>query len=646
MHCFTLNAAITSKFHSFLRHPNPNNSPFSFLFFSSKQSSLLTFSRKYDGNRLYRQLQLALRLWLNRRRRLHGGAAGHHLLQLAIAGLVEFDCSFGDSEGLIETGSRKRLGVVRLQVQVRSGGSIPSKISLRWESWRDMVTLWPEAGPTFETVRQTVEMRGGASKQKEGRIWRREERRISSTQCVTGRYGRYDIVMAATTADTADTLVNLNHVAKARVTRGAYRRNRYVTPHFETLGVAQMGPYQGEAMVRRGKVGAQVPMGHANDVLRRLGVGGRGMGPNSSGQNQTKRVTIGPMQIRAQLNSSVKWVFGSLRDGIGSTPSMELHSPALGSESGQLASEDWQVCSPICTSTQAVGRNTPSRLIREEIKGDTVNIEQGRSEVLLELRWANSGDELALVVWPKVIVDGASGLPYPEPDPKSELGADFCMDQLPSLDEVSDWVLDHISEVSKFLGVSFEGHEDEALKLFSAIEASWTGGGVGGLKSESCSASGSKACREKLRRDKLNERFLELGSVLEHGKPPKTDKAAILSDAVRMVTQLRSEARKLRESNEDLHEKIKELKAEKNELRDEKQRLKEDKEKLEQQVKAMSAQPGFLPHPSAVPAASQGQAAGNKLMPFIGYPGVAMWQFIPSAVRDTSQDHVLRPPVA
>ncbi|GMP66947.1 hypothetical protein CsSME_00027095 [Camellia sinensis var. sinensis] len=167
-----------------------------------------------------------------------------------------------------------------------------------------------------------------------------------------------------------------------------------------------------------------------------------------------------------------------------------------------------------------------------------------------------------------------------------------------------------------------------------------------GLKSESCSASGSKACREKLRRYKLNERFLELGSVLEHGKPPKTDKAAILSDAVRMVTQLRSEAQKLRESNEDLHEKIKELKAEKNELRDEKQRLKEDKEKLEQQVKAMSAQPGFLPHPSAVPAASQGQAAGNKLMPFIGYPGVAMWQFIPSAVRDTSQDHVLRPPVA
>lgn len=80
------------------------------------------------------------------------------------------------------------------------------------------------------------------------------------------------------------------------------------------------------------------------------------------------------------------------------------------------------------------------------------------------------------------------------------------------------------------------------------------------LKHESCGATGTKACREKLRRDRLNERFLELGSILEPGRPPKTDKAAILSDAVRMVTQLRSEAQKLKESNGDLQEKIKELK--------------------------------------------------------------------------------------
>ncbi|KAK9225926.1 hypothetical protein WN943_010971 [Citrus x changshan-huyou] len=164
------------------------------------------------------------------------------------------------------------------------------------------------------------------------------------------------------------------------------------------------------------------------------------------------------------------------------------------------------------------------------------------------------------------------------------------------------------------------------------------------LRSESCCVSGSKACREKLRRD----RFLELGSMLEPGRPPKTDKATILSDAVRMMEQLRTEAQKLKQSNENLQEKIKELKAEKNELRDEKQRLKADKEKLQQQVKVMSAPSGFLPHPSSMSAAfaAQSQVAGNKLVPFIGYPGVAMWQFMPPAAVDTSQDHVLRPPVA
>ncbi|CAK9150295.1 unnamed protein product [Ilex paraguariensis] len=166
-------------------------------------------------------------------------------------------------------------------------------------------------------------------------------------------------------------------------------------------------------------------------------------------------------------------------------------------------------------------------------------------------------------------------------------------------------------------------------------------------RSESCSASSSKACREKLRRDRLNDKFLELGSLLEPGRPPKTDKAAILVDAVRMVTQLRGETQKLKDSNMNLHEKIKELKAEKNELRDEKQRLKAEKEKLEQELKTMNAQPGFLP-PPAIPAAfaAQGQAGGNKLVPIISYPGVAMWQFMPPAAVDTSQDHVLRPPVA
>lgn len=165
-------------------------------------------------------------------------------------------------------------------------------------------------------------------------------------------------------------------------------------------------------------------------------------------------------------------------------------------------------------------------------------------------------------------------------------------------------------------------------------------------RAESCMSSSSKACREKLRREKLNDKFMELAALLEPGRPPKTDKSAILVDAVRMVTQLRGEAQKLKDSNLDLQEKIKELKVEKNELRDEKQRLKSEKEKLEQQLKTMSAQPGFLPPAMPSAFAAPGQAAVSKLVPIISYPGIAMWQFMPPAAIDTSQDHVLRPPVA
>ncbi|KAK2644327.1 hypothetical protein Ddye_019522 [Dipteronia dyeriana] len=168
------------------------------------------------------------------------------------------------------------------------------------------------------------------------------------------------------------------------------------------------------------------------------------------------------------------------------------------------------------------------------------------------------------------------------------------------------------------------------------------------VKSGSCSASGSKACREKMRRDKLNDRFLELASILDPGRSPKIDKAVLLADAVRMVSQLRDEAQKMKESNENLVEKISELKCEKNELRDEKQRLKTEKENLDRQVKALSSQPSYLPHPPAIPApfSAPGQVVGGKLVPFVGYPGFSMWQFMPPAAVDTSQDHVLRPPVA
>ncbi|WOK94819.1 transcription factor ILR3 [Canna indica] len=174
------------------------------------------------------------------------------------------------------------------------------------------------------------------------------------------------------------------------------------------------------------------------------------------------------------------------------------------------------------------------------------------------------------------------------------------------------------------------------------------------VRDEPCTGPKSKACREKMRRDKLNDRFSELSSILEPGRPPKSDKATILNDAARLLMQLKAEAQELKESNEKLQETIKDLKVEKNELRDEKMKLKADKEKLEQHVKAMSIPPaGFMPHPLAFhPAAAPAafaphvQPSSNKATHFPAYPGMGMWQWLPPAVVDTTQDTKLWPPHA
>ncbi|XP_072975909.1 transcription factor ILR3-like [Typha angustifolia] len=169
---------------------------------------------------------------------------------------------------------------------------------------------------------------------------------------------------------------------------------------------------------------------------------------------------------------------------------------------------------------------------------------------------------------------------------------------------------------------------------------------------ESCAAPGTKACREKLRRDKLNDRFTELCSILDPGRPPKADKVAILSDASRLLNQLRAEAQKLKKSNEALQDSIKGLKAEKSDLRDEKTRLKAHKERMEQMLKSVTT-PQFFPHPAAATATAGAAnvhptsfAAYNKAMPYAYYPAASVWQWIPPAALDTSKDPVLWPPVA
>ncbi|GAB4836074.1 hypothetical protein Ancab_000991 [Ancistrocladus abbreviatus] len=152
----------------------------------------------------------------------------------------------------------------------------------------------------------------------------------------------------------------------------------------------------------------------------------------------------------------------------------------------------------------------------------------------------------------------------------------------------------------------------------------------------------SKADREKFRRGKINDRFLELNSVLHPGRPAKTDKSAILTDAICTLDKLITEAEELKEKKSKLQDEIKSLKAEKNKLRQEKLQLKENKEKIEQQIQTMAVAPScLLPTQTAIC-----HAIPTKVRAFPGYGGFPMWQWISPAALDTSQDHVLRPPVA
>ncbi|CAM6110339.1 unnamed protein product [Calypogeia fissa] len=92
-----------------------------------------------------------------------------------------------------------------------------------------------------------------------------------------------------------------------------------------------------------------------------------------------------------------------------------------------------------------------------------------------------------------------------------------------------------------------------------------------------------KADREKLRRDRLNEQFAELASVLDPDRP-KNDKATILGDGVQVVKELRSEVKRLRAEHTSLLDESRDLAQEKTELREEKAALKTETEQLQAQL--------------------------------------------------------------
>lgn len=91
-----------------------------------------------------------------------------------------------------------------------------------------------------------------------------------------------------------------------------------------------------------------------------------------------------------------------------------------------------------------------------------------------------------------------------------------------------------------------------------------------------------KADREKLRRDKLNEQFLELGNLLDPDRP-KSDKGSIITDTIQVLKDLDSEVKKFKTDHEVLCQESRELTQEKNELREEKASLRSNIQDLKSQ---------------------------------------------------------------
>ena len=63
-----------------------------------------------------------------------------------------------------------------------------------------------------------------------------------------------------------------------------------------------------------------------------------------------------------------------------------------------------------------------------------------------------------------------------------------------------------------------------------------------------------KAVRERLRRERIKDRFAQLASLIDPTEEPNTDKLQVLVDAIKLVNHLRQQVYELKELNKYLYE--------------------------------------------------------------------------------------------
>ncbi|CAA7401888.1 unnamed protein product [Spirodela intermedia] len=93
-----------------------------------------------------------------------------------------------------------------------------------------------------------------------------------------------------------------------------------------------------------------------------------------------------------------------------------------------------------------------------------------------------------------------------------------------------------------------------------------------------------KAEREKLKREHLNDLFLELGQALEPGRH-NNGKASVLGDAARLLRDMLSQVESLRRENTSLATESQFVAMEKSELMDENLALEQEIRKLQEELK-------------------------------------------------------------
>ncbi|KAJ4973543.1 hypothetical protein NE237_006717 [Protea cynaroides] len=118
-----------------------------------------------------------------------------------------------------------------------------------------------------------------------------------------------------------------------------------------------------------------------------------------------------------------------------------------------------------------------------------------------------------------------------------------------------------------------------------------------------------KAEREKLKRDHLNELFLELANALEPARQ-NSGKASMLGEATRFLRDLLSQVECLKKENASLLSESHYVTVEKNELRDENSVLQAEIEKLQTQLQDRAQ---IKPTWDATPAQLQHENIGSQL---------------------------------